>query len=122
MSKRRRPGAIAGNALAHFLKKPATIAYPAGGLQIDAKYRGKLTYDAADCIGCNLCSRDCPANAITVKNVGTKEDKKFELTLNLAHCIFCGQCVDSCPKSCLKMSPDIELGSLSKEELTNQKL
>lgn len=122
MRKYRRPGRIAGDALKHFFKKPATVAYPVGELQIDANYRGKLLYDSSTCIGCNICVRDCPASAIKVKNIGTKEDKKFEFTLNLAHCIFCCQCVDSCPKKSLSFSPDIELGSLSMEELNNIKL
>lgn len=122
MTRKRIPGWIAGDAMKHFWKKPATIAYPQGELQIDPMYRGKLSYDDTNCIGCNLCSRDCPANAIKVKNIGTKEDKKFELTLNMAHCIFCAQCVDSCPKDCLKMTPNVELGSLSKEELEKLKL
>ncbi|MDO4581044.1 MAG: 4Fe-4S dicluster domain-containing protein [Bacillota bacterium] len=112
------PGKITGFALKHLLKKPATIAYPAGGLVIDKKYRGKIAYDADDCIGCNLCVRDCPAGAIKIVNVGTKEDKKFECYLNVGHCIFCAQCVDSCRKGCLSFTPDIELAVLNKEDLT----
>ena len=119
---RRVPGKIAGNALKHLLKKPATIAYPKGEMIIDPNYRGKLVFDPADCIGCKLCMRDCPAAAITVENVGTKEDKKFICHLNLAHCIFCGQCAESCQKNCLTLSQSVALGSLSKAELEQMRI
>ena len=115
--KTRFPGKIAADAVLHFFKKPATIAYPHGELNLPAGYRGKLIFDAADCVGCNLCVRDCPSKAIRLINTGTKEDKKFEMILDLDQCIFCGQCVDSCNKKCLAMTQDIELGSLNKEDL-----
>ncbi|MCL2496828.1 MAG: 4Fe-4S binding protein [Clostridiales bacterium] len=116
------PGKITGNAMKHMFKKPATIAYPKGELHITPKYRGKLVFDAENCIGCNLCMRDCPANALIIKNVGTKEEKVFTCTLNMAHCIFCGQCADSCRKNCISLSTDVELGSLSKHELQHTEL
>lgn len=114
---KRSPGRITGFALKHVLKKPATIAYPAGKLDIDPKYRGKLQYDPANCIGCNLCVRDCPAGALTIVNVGTKEEKQFECHLNMGHCIFCAQCVDSCKKGCLSFTPNIELAGLDKQAM-----
>lgn len=111
------PGKITGFALKHMMKKPATIAYPKGGLKIDQHYRGKLKYEPVTCIGCNLCMRDCPTGAIKIVNAGTKEDKKFECYLDLGKCIFCAQCVDSCRKGCLAMTPDIELTTLDKKQL-----
>ena len=116
------PGKITGDALKHLLKKPATIAYPAGELKIDPNYRGKLVFDPTNCVGCRACARDCPANALAIKNVGAKENKRFTCRLNLAHCIFCGQCVESCKKNCLSMSQSVELGSLDKAELENMEL
>lgn len=112
------PGAVVGYAIRQFFKKPATIKYPQEGLVIDRNYRGKLKYDPDDCIGCNLCVRDCPTGAIKITNVGTKEDKVFECDLDLGHCIFCAQCVDSCRKGCLNFTPNIELATLNKDEMT----
>ena len=83
---KKKPGVIAGYAMKHLFKKPATISYPYDKLKIEPNYRGKLKYDADDCIGCNLCVRDCPTGAIKIINVGTKEDKKFECHLDLGHC------------------------------------
>jgi formate hydrogenlyase subunit 6/NADH:ubiquinone oxidoreductase subunit I len=116
---RRIPGKIAANALKHIFRKPATIAYPNDELIIDPHYRGKLVFNPTNCVGCKACARDCPANALTIKNVGTKENKRFVCRLNLAHCIFCGQCVESCKKDCLSMSQQVELGNLDKTELEN---
>lgn len=111
------PGVIAGLALKQFFKKPATIEYPNKPLKVEPLYRGQLTYNSEDCVGCNLCMRDCPAGALTIVNVGTPEEKKFECHLNVGHCIFCAQCVDSCRKGCLGFSQNVELGVLEKEDL-----
>ena len=119
---RRVPGKIAGDALKHLLKKPATVSYPKGDLIIDANFRGKLVFDPTNCIGCKLCMRDCPANAITIENVGTKENKEFICRLNMAHCIFCGQCAESCKKNSLAMTPRVELGGMDKTELENMRI
>lgn len=113
---KKRPGVVAGYAMKQLFRKPATIKYPQGGLVIDRNYRGKLSYNPANCIGCNLCVRDCPADALEIINAGTKENKAFECHLNLAHCIFCGQCVDSCKKGCLVLTPNIELAGLKKAD------
>ncbi len=114
---KRTPGKILGLALRHLFKQPDTIAYPAGELDIDARYRGRICYDSTNCIGCNLCVRDCPANAIAIRNVGDRENKKFVCEIDLGHCIFCAQCVDSCRKGCLRTTPDIELAVLRKSDL-----
>ena len=119
---RRIPGKITGNALWHLFKKPATTDYPKGELIIDPHFRGKPVFDPTDCIGCNLCVRDCPANAIIIENVGTKENKEFVCRLNLAHCIFCGQCQESCKKNSIVLSPRVELSSTDKTFLENMKI
>ena len=60
--------------------------------------------------------RDCPTGAITITNVGTKEDKQFECYLDFGLCIFCAQCVDSCRKGCLAFTPNVEMAVLDKKD------
>lgn len=114
-----RPGKIFFVALANLFHKPATTALPAQDKEANSGsgYRGRLIYDPTNCIDCRLCMRDCPANAISIKNLGTKEEKDMHAYLNVGHCIFCGQCVDSCPKKCLSSSTNILLSGFSREEL-----
>lgn len=61
-------------------------------------FRGKLNFNAKACIGCKLCMRDCPSDAIVIKKVG---DKQFEAEIDIAKCIYCAQCADSCHKKAL---------------------
>ena len=113
-------GKIINMAVKNLFKKPVTINYPNGALELVDNYRGKLTYNSADCTGCGLCVRHCPAGAIKIINVGTKQDRKMKAELNVARCIFCGQCVDSCFKKCLSYSQKIDLSSLNKGDLVVQ--
>lgn len=111
------PGKIANMAVRTFFKKPATISYPRGDLIIADNYRGKLTYDPTDCTNCKLCMRYCPSGAIEIINEGTKEDKKMAAILTLTRCMFCCQCVDTCPRDCLSYTQNIDLSSMSKDDL-----
>lgn len=118
--KRQWPGKIVNMAIKNFFKKPATIAYPKGEMDIVKNYRGKLIYDSSNCIDCKLCVRDCPSDAITIINDGTKEDRKMRALLNVGHCVFCCRCVDICPKKCLTNSQNIDLSTMNKSDLKVQ--
>ncbi len=114
------PGKITSMAVRSFFRKPATVAYPRGKMHIAGDYRGKLSYDPADCTNCKICMRYCPSGAIEMVNEGTKEEKKMKALLNMRQCIFCCQCVDSCPQDCLSYTQEIDLSSLDREKLVVQ--
>lgn len=118
MGKKSGPGRILNMAIGQLFKKPATIAYPKGKMQVVKDYRGKLWFDPATCINCKICVRNCPSKAITIINEGTKEDRRMRAVLDIGHCIFCCQCVDTCPRKSLTFSQNIDLSNLKKEELT----
>lgn len=71
-------------------------------------FRGKIQYDYETCIGCKLCIKVCPTEAIDFK----PEDKKIKIYLS--RCCFCAQCNDICPKNCLSMSNEFLLADTDK--------
>jgi formate hydrogenlyase subunit 6/NADH:ubiquinone oxidoreductase subunit I len=99
-------GKIGGQAIRSLFSPAATTTYPFGNDVIVPELRGKLKFTQSLCIGCKICMRDCPSNAIDIVKV---EDKKFDAILDLAKCIYCGQCCDSCPKKALETTEEFEL-------------
>ena len=109
-----RPGMMIRQLLESIFKKPATTLYPLVKREMPDKYRGKIVFAPSLCIGCKICMRDCPSNAITIAKVG---EKQFECTIDLAKCIYCAQCVDSCPKKALEATKEFELAVLDRSKL-----
>lgn len=108
------PGKMLREVLHSAVRKPATVRYPSVKVTMPKGFRGKLRFHLARCIGCRLCMRDCPTNAVTIRKVG---DKQFEADIDLGRCIYCGQCVDSCPKNALETTGEFELAQLERRKL-----
>ncbi len=79
-------------------------------VDIGHRFRGKVDYDRASCIGCKLCIKVCPANAIEF----LPEEKKVQIHND--RCCFCGQCVEICPVKCLSMSDEFLISSYERKE------
>ena len=110
----KRPGQMIREVLKSVMKKPATVQYPHVKVNMPENFRGKLKFIPEKCIGCRLCMRDCPTNAITIRKVG---EKQFEADIDLGKCIYCAQCVDSCMKKALEATKEFELAQLEREKL-----
>lgn len=56
---------------------------------------GKLTREVCKngCIGCRICEKKCPAEAITVRDNHAEIDG--------ARCTACGSCAEACPQKCI---------------------
>ena len=111
----KKPGKMLAELFRNVTKEPATIQYPYVKIELPGASRGLIVFISENCIGCNICVRDCPADAIKINKPG--EEKIFEAVFNLDECIFCAQCVLSCPKKALSISTDIELAQLDRASL-----
>ncbi|HSM23767.1 MAG TPA: 4Fe-4S binding protein [Anaerolineaceae bacterium] len=108
-------GVLLGDLVKSLFKKPATQDYPFTKLKAPERLRGKLVYDPEKCIGCMLCIKDCPSDAIELITVD-KANKRFALRYHADRCVFCSQCVENCRFKCLSMSNTLwEMASTSKE-------
>lgn len=118
--------------LRQLVRKPATNFFPAKNLppsvtgflkaveagsatihppvSAPSGFRGKIVYDRDTCIGCKMCIRVCPANAIEF----LPDTKRIRIWIT--QCIFCSQCNDVCPKDCLHMSNDFLLATENRYE------
>ena len=111
----KRPGKMIKQVLTSIFKKPATTKYPfVKNDSMPEKFRGRIKFYPEKCIGCKLCMRDCPSNAINIVKIA---DKQFECQIDLGKCIYCAQCVDSCMKKALESTKDFELASLERDKL-----
>ncbi|MDD5677503.1 MAG: 4Fe-4S binding protein [Kiritimatiellae bacterium] len=109
-----KPGKMVREVLKSLFLKPATILYPYVHVQMPDRFRGKIKFISSRCIGCKLCMRDCPTNAITITKVG---DKQFQAEFDLDKCVYCAQCVDTCPKKALEATVEFELAQLKRGKL-----
>ena len=48
------------------------------------------------CVGCGLCARNCPVNAINVTDYIAPNKKKPAYEIDHSKCIKCGACIDNC--------------------------
>jgi formate hydrogenlyase subunit 6/NADH:ubiquinone oxidoreductase subunit I len=111
-------GSMFKEILTAFITPPVTERYPFEKPETADRFRGKLYYDPSKCTGCNLCSKDCPANALEIVIID-RAAKRFVARYNMARCIYCSQCVQSCRFKCLGMSNENwELAALNKELFT----
>ncbi len=108
-------GSMFKDLLVSFFSAPVTEKYPFEKHETAERFRGKLYFDPAKCTGCNLCSKDCPADALQIIIID-RAAKRFVARYDMDKCIYCSQCVQSCKFKCIGMSnEDWELAALTKE-------
>ncbi len=111
-------GPMISDLLRSLFKQPATELYPFVKTPAPIRLRGKLMWDPTNCTGCQLCVKDCPANAIELIVID-KVNKRFIMNYHADHCIYCAQCVVSCRFNCLRLSnEDWELAAAQRQPFT----
>jgi formate hydrogenlyase subunit 6/NADH:ubiquinone oxidoreductase subunit I len=108
------PGKMLGEVLRNSVQTPATEMYPFTPAHVPSTFRGRISFTAERCTGCQLCVKDCPARAIEIIRVAPK---RHECRIHLGRCIYCAQCVETCPREALSSTPDFELAALSPDGL-----
>ncbi len=98
-------GSMFGDIIRSLFKRPATEKYPFVKFPAPKQFRGKLIWDPEKCTGCQLCVKDCPANAIELI-VLDRAAKKFVFRYHIDACIYCGQCEKNCRSQCLELSSE----------------
>lgn len=72
-------------------------------------FRGRINYIKKKCIGCRLCVKVCPADAV----VFIEKEKKIRY--HLFRCAFCEQCVEVCPTKALETTNEFLLADYEKD-------
>jgi len=98
-------GSMLGDLLRSLFKRPATQMYPLEKAPTPERLRGRLFWDPEKCVGCQLCIKDCPANAIELI-VLDKVNKRFVMRYHADRCTRCAQCVVTCRFKCMNMSSE----------------
>ncbi|MCP3907777.1 MAG: NADH-quinone oxidoreductase subunit NuoI [Oceanicoccus sp.] len=71
------------------------------------------------CVACELCSKICPTNCITVVPHENEQGKRRPLVyeVNLARCLFCGLCEDACPEEAIALGSTFEYAAYRSQDL-----
>ena len=56
----------------------------------------KKMKETEKCIGCGICARQCPANAITRTDYIAPGHKLASMVIDNEKCVKCGACVGAC--------------------------
>jgi len=115
----------------HLFIPAVTILYPEEKVVLPERVRNRLYVNMDDCIGCDQCSRACPASCITIETVKglptedlgkTSQAKKKALwvtrfDIDFAKCCYCQLCVYPCPTECIKMTDVYEFSDIRRSNL-----
>jgi len=94
-----------------------TLDYPlAPPPPVPEGFRGKVEFNLDRCIGCGGCANVCPARCIVLKDLG---QEKREIVIYRERCTHCGRCQEVCPERAVVLTPEFELATNSKADLTD---
>ncbi len=105
MSRIKKRTRILSTIIDSFKKQPDTTTYPFTPLILPKGFRGAIIMtDAEKCTGCDLCVRNCPAEALELERNSREE---FRLIHYPARCAYCGQCEESCRNDAISQTNEL---------------
>lgn len=108
--------------LRHLLGRKVTVRYPEERPRLSPRARGQHIFHLDLCIGCTLCERVCPVDAIHMeihKDPTTRRIEVDRFAVDMGLCYFCGLCEDVCPTDtkALHLGPNFEMASWDRRSL-----
>jgi len=112
----------------NLFSKPVTFSYPEEKRIMPERYRGRHFLNRDEnglekCIGCSLCSINCPVNCIHVVSAENDPDHPVSpgeryaeiYEINLLRCIYCGYCEEACPVDAVVLREHYELADYDRD-------
>lgn len=125
-----RPAAMVPELLRNLTSRPVTRFYPFEAAVVPSGFRGTPRFSAERCVGCQLCVKDCPSDAlhITVELIPStapvvegqpapKPRKRFSMELYLDRCVHCARCAEVCNKDAIALDTEFEVAAFSRGAL-----
>ena len=109
----------------YFVKPIVTVQYPREKIPMSPRYRGYPQFiidpetQTHKCIACEMCSRICPSQLITVEGTkfpGEKQKRATRYVHEHQYCSLCGLCVEVCPTTALEFFSVYRLVGFSRED------
>ena len=123
-------GAFIPEMLRNLTTKPVTRMYPFEPVAVPEGYRGVPKFVYENCVGCQLCVKDCTAEAIAIEQVvepappppaegepAPKIPKKYRMVLYVDRCIHCARCAEVCARNAITMDERFELAGFDHPSL-----
>ncbi|MCH8312059.1 MAG: NADH-quinone oxidoreductase subunit NuoI [Nitrospinae bacterium] len=112
----------------NMLSKPVTIEYPEIKRTMPERFRGRHFLNRDEnglekCIGCSLCSINCPVGCIHVVSAENDPENRVSpgeryaevYEINLLRCIYCGYCEEACPVDAVVLREHYELADYDRD-------
>lgn len=130
-----KPGAIIPELMTNLSTTPVTGNYPFEPVKAPKGYRGVPRFDSSLCVGCQLCVKDCTAEALEIKLVpqpapppaaegepAPKVPKKYKMILYLDRCVHCERCAEVCNKNAITLDEEFEMANFTRGSLIIEQL
>ena len=111
-------------------RRPVTRFYPFEKAFAPEGFRGTPRFVSEKCIGCKVCMRDCPSEAIEIHvdlipsteptvegQPAPKPTKKLTMVLYLDRCVHCARCAEVCPKDAIALDQEFEVANFTRDAL-----